>query len=224
MEEQNRVMLGITVLCSFCVGVLLAYVLIPALRRLKAGQEIREVGPNWHATKAGTPTMGGLVFIGASLLCLLFGLPQIRGGDFSPVYVLALSLCFGLIGFLDDFFKVKYHRNLGLTALQKAMLQMAASGIFLYVLYRAGLLSCDLYIPFANVSLPVHPVVYMVFAMFVMVGCWCVLRVIWIQIMVPLTQDIRMVFWSYPITWVVSVTILTIYFFKVDWLHKGRLH
>ena len=60
--------------------------------------------------------------------------------------------------------------------------------------------------------------------MFVMVGCWCVLRVIWIQIMVPLTQDIRMVFWSYPITWVVSVTILTIYFFKVDWLHKGQLH
>ena len=60
--------------------------------------------------------------------------------------------------------------------------------------------------------------------MFVMVGCWCVLRVIWIQIMVPLTQDIRMVFWSYPITWVVSVTILTIYFFKVDWLHKGRLY
>ena len=82
MEEQNRVMLGITVLCSFCVGVLLAYVLIPALRRLKAGQEIREVGPNWHASKAGTPTMGGLVFIGASLLCLLFGLPQIRAGIF----------------------------------------------------------------------------------------------------------------------------------------------
>lgn len=60
--------------------------------------------------------------------------------------------------------------------------------------------------------------------MFVMVGCWCVLRVIWIQIMVPLTQDIRVVFWSYPITWTVSVTILTIYFFKVDWLHKGQLH
>ena len=60
--------------------------------------------------------------------------------------------------------------------------------------------------------------------MFVMVGCWCVLRVIWIQIMVPLTQDIRVVFWSYPITWTVSVTILTIYFLKVDWLHKGQLH
>ena len=60
--------------------------------------------------------------------------------------------------------------------------------------------------------------------MFVMVGCWCVLRVIWIQLMVPFTQDIRVVFWSYPITWAVSALILTIYFFKVDWLHKGRLH
>ena len=60
--------------------------------------------------------------------------------------------------------------------------------------------------------------------MFVMVGCWCVLRVIWIQIMVPLTQDIRIVFWSYPITWAISLTILTVYFFKVDWLHKGQLH
>ena len=60
--------------------------------------------------------------------------------------------------------------------------------------------------------------------MFVMVGCWCVLRVIWIQLMVPLTQDIRVVFWSYPITWTFSVLILTVYFFKVDWLHKGQLH
>ena len=59
--------------------------------------------------------------------------------------------------------------------------------------------------------------------MFVMVGCWCVLRVIWIQVMVPLTQDIRVVFWSYPITWTFSVLILTIYFCKVDWLHKGQL-
>ena len=60
--------------------------------------------------------------------------------------------------------------------------------------------------------------------MFVMVGCWCILRVLWIQVMVPLTQDIRVVFWSYPITWTFSVLILTIYFFKVDWLHKGQLH
>lgn len=60
--------------------------------------------------------------------------------------------------------------------------------------------------------------------MFVMVGCWCVLRVTWIQLMVPLTGDIRVVFWSYPITWLCSAAILTAYFLKVDWLHKDQLH
>lgn len=59
--------------------------------------------------------------------------------------------------------------------------------------------------------------------MFVMVGCWCVLRVIWIQIMVPVTGDIRSVFWAYPITWLCSALILTVYFLKADWLHKSEL-
>ena len=85
--------------------------------------------------------------------------------------MLVLSLCFGLIGFLDDFFKVRYHRNLGLTAIQKAMLQLAVSALFLYILFRAGLLTCDLYIPFVGKTFYIHPMVYMVFAMFVMVGC-----------------------------------------------------
>ncbi|MCI6730211.1 MAG: phospho-N-acetylmuramoyl-pentapeptide-transferase [Candidatus Faecousia sp.] len=169
--DTNLIYIGIAILCAFALGLLLGYILIPALRRLKAGQEIREVGPNWHATKAGTPTMGGLTFIGASLLCLVFGFRHMRQGDFSALYVLVLSLCFGLIGFLDDLFKVKYHRNLGLTALQKAMLQMAVSGIFLYVLYRAGLLTCELYVPFVNVTWEIHPVPYMIFDMFIMVGC-----------------------------------------------------
>lgn len=171
MFDAEILNLILMVLCAFALAVLLGYIVIPALRRLKAGQEIREVGPNWHATKAGTPTMGGLVFIGASLMCLVFGIRYMVNGDFSSLMVLVLALCFGSVGFLDDFFKVKYHRNLGLTAMQKALLQMAVSVIFLYILYRAGLLTCDLYIPFVNVTLEIHPVVYMIFAMFVMVGC-----------------------------------------------------
>lgn len=59
--------------------------------------------------------------------------------------------------------------------------------------------------------------------MFVMVFCWCVLRVVWIQVMVPMTGDIRTVFWAYPITWLCSALILTAYFLKVDWLHKSEL-
>ncbi len=171
MLNSNMFTVILTVICSFTLGLLLCHILIPALRRLKAGQEIREVGPNWHKTKSGTPTMGGLAFIGASLLCLVFGIRYMIGGDFSSIFILVLALCFGLIGFLDDFFKVKYHRNLGLTSIQKAMLQMAVSALYLYILYRTGLMSCDLYIPFVNVSIAVHPVVYMIIAMFIMVGC-----------------------------------------------------
>ena len=94
------------VIAAFALTLLLGKVLIPVLRAMKVGQEIREDGPTWHNSKAGTPTMGGLCFIGASLLCVVFGFSGILSGDFSAVYVLILSLCFGLVGFLDDFFKV----------------------------------------------------------------------------------------------------------------------
>ena len=132
----------------------LGYLLLPVLRALKAGQSIREIGPTWHNYKSGTPMMGGLMFIFAAMIC-----------------VLALALCFGFIGFLDDFTKVKYKRNLGLTSLQKALLQMAVSAVFLYVMYRTGSMNTHLYVPFFNVSFDLHPIVYIFFAMFVMVGC-----------------------------------------------------
>ncbi len=147
----------------------IGWFLLPVLRALKAGQSIREVGPTWHNYKAGTPMMGGLMFIFGGILCLLGNLLTIR--DYTVFYVLALSLCFGLVGFLDDFFKLKYKRNLGLTSAQKAMLQMAVSAIYLYLLYKQGVMSCGLYIPFANVTFEIHPLVYIFFAMFVMVGC-----------------------------------------------------
>ena len=159
-----------TIIAAFAVSFILGKVLIPVLRRMKVGQEIREDGPTWHNSKAGTPTMGGLCFIGASLLCLVFGFTHMMEGDFSALYVLALSLCFGLVGFLDDFYKVKFKRNLGLTSMQKACLQMAVSAVFLYILYKEGIMSASLYIPFFDVTWDLHPIVYIFFAMFVLVG------------------------------------------------------
>ena len=142
--------------------------LIPVLRALKAGQSIRESGPTWHNYKAGTPMMGGLMFVAASVLVLVLNAFTME--DYSVFYVLILSLCFGFIGFLDDFTKLKYKRNLGLTSAQKAMLQMAVSAVFLYAMYRSGM-DTNLYIPFVNVSFELHPILYIFFAMFVMVGC-----------------------------------------------------
>ena len=147
----------------------LGHFLLPVLHALKAGASIREIGPTWHNNKTGTPIMGGLMFIFASMICLLGNLPSIT--DYSVFYVLLLSLCFGFIGFLDDFTKVRYHRNLGLTSAQKAMLQMAVSAVFLYAMYKAGAMDSHLYIPFWGKSFDLHPIVYIFFAMFVMVGC-----------------------------------------------------
>ena len=147
----------------------LGHFLLPVLHALKAGASIREIGPTWHNNKTGTPIMGGLMFIFASILCLIGNLPSMT--DYSVFFVLVLGLCHGFIGFLDDFTKIRHHRNLGLTSLQKAMLQMAVSALFLYAMYKAGAMDTHLYIPFWNRSFDLHPIVYIFFAMFVMVGC-----------------------------------------------------
>lgn len=159
----------ITVVAGGIISALIGFLLLPVLRALKAGQSIREVGPTWHNNKAGTPMMGGLFFIFGSVLCIVGNLPVMT--DYTVLYVLALSLCFGLIGFLDDFCKAKFKRNLGLTSIQKALLQMAVSAIFVYILYTQGTLSSNIYIPFFNVTFYIHPLLYVFFAMFVMIGC-----------------------------------------------------
>ena len=159
----------IMALVSAVLSGVIGYFLLPVLRALKAGQSIRELGPTWHNNKAGTPMMGGLMFITASVVCLLICIPSMQ--EYTVFYSLIPGLCFGFIGFLDDFTKIKYKRNLGLTSIQKAALQLIVSVLYLYLLYKEGSLTCNLYIPFVNVSFAIHPLVYIFFAMFVMVGC-----------------------------------------------------
>ena len=159
----------VTVVAGAVLSGGIGFLLLPVLRALKAGQSIREVGPTWHNNKAGTPMMGGLMFILGLIICLVANVFTMQ--DYTALFVLGLSLCFGFVGFLDDFFKLKFKRNLGLSSLQKAMLQMAVSALFLYLMYKQDLMRCDLYIPFINLTVSVHPLVYIFFAMFVMVGC-----------------------------------------------------
>ncbi|MBQ7341037.1 MAG: phospho-N-acetylmuramoyl-pentapeptide-transferase [Oscillospiraceae bacterium] len=159
----------ITAAIGGVLSAVLGLLLLPLLRALKAGQSVRDIGPTWHNSKAGTPLMGGLMFIGATVICLLVNLISLT--EYTVFYVLALSLCFGLVGFLDDFCKVKFKRDLGLTAIQKSLLQMAVSALYLYLLYREGSFTNELYIPFVDTTITIHPMVYIFFAMFVMVGC-----------------------------------------------------
>ena len=159
-------------LVAFGLSFVSMKLLIPVLHALKAGQSIREIGPKWHESKAGTPTMGGISFIFAiGVTVVLYGLRDFKNGIYDALFVFLFALVFGLIGFADDFVKVKYHRNLGLTALQKLALQLAAAGCFLALLRLNGNLTSTLYIPFWNVTISLPWAVYLLFSMFVIVGC-----------------------------------------------------
>ena len=145
--------------------------LIPALIRLKAGQSIKEVGPTWHKGKQGTPTMGGLMFIiGIGIAILILGWKGMLEGNFTHLYVYVFALVFGVIGYIDDYQKVKHHQNTGLTAPQKFILQLAAAVAFLCLMRYEGMLSPNLYIPFWNTYVVLPWMVYLIFAAFVIVG------------------------------------------------------
>ena len=90
---------------AFAVSAVVGFFLVPYLKRIKAGQSIKENGPTWHMSKQGTPTMGGIMFIAAIILCTVgFGWKSMtENHTYTHLYVLALALCYGLVGFADDF-------------------------------------------------------------------------------------------------------------------------
>lgn len=158
-------------LIGFLISVVLGRFLLPVLRRLKAGQSIKKDGPTWHMSKQGTPTMGGIMFILATLVTtLVINWSAIQKGDLSALFVLAFALVFGAIGFVDDYAKVKKKENTGLSAGQKFLLQLAAAILFIVLLRNNGSLTPNLYIPFAGVEWKLPWVAYMIFAALVIVG------------------------------------------------------
>lgn len=156
---------------SFSATALIGVFLVKKLRKLKAGQSIYKEGPSWHMSKQGTPTMGGLMFIaGIGLTILILDFGDIAKGELGAVYVFLFAVIYGLIGFLDDYEKLKKKRNLGLTARQKFLLQLVVALAFILLLRYAGYVKTNLYIPFWNKTVQVNEVVYLVFAVFVIVG------------------------------------------------------
>lgn len=161
----------LALIVSFVVTAVVGKLLIPALVRLKAGQSIKEIGPTWHMSKQGTPTMGGLMFIiSIGVAILIFGWSGMLEGDFTHLYVYLFALVFGVIGYIDDYEKVKHHQNTGLTSIQKFLLQLAAAIVFLCLMRYEGMLSPNLYIPFFHTHIVMNWVVYLIFAAFVIVG------------------------------------------------------
>lgn len=150
---------------TFVIGVIVTLILgpitIPLLRRLKFGQNIREEGPKSHLKKAGTPTMGGIMFILSTTIVMI-----IMSDSFTEKGVIALYslIAFGFIGFLDDLLKILKKQSEGLKAWQKMILLLIVSGAFGYYSYVN--LPHDIVIPFTDFKLPLG-VLYVPFVIFV---------------------------------------------------------
>lgn len=147
----------ITLLAAFALTVLVARRLIPKLKSMKLGQQILDIGPRWHKGKEGTPTMGGISFIAASLItmvvcCSAMALKGLTAGMEKLIIVVVFAALSGAIGVVDDLTKFKNHRNEGLTAVQKYLLQLVSAGMFLAALKLTGNLTTELYIPFADIT------------------------------------------------------------------------
>lgn len=151
----------IAVFLALLITAVLGKPIIPFLKKLKFGQEIREEGPSWHKNKQGTPTMGGIMIIFGYLLSMGITLlisvatKSFVNGELKIPFELtvflsgnALALGMGAVGFIDDYIKVVKKRNLGLTAIQKTVLQLVVTASFLASLALGGLSTT--YIPFVG--------------------------------------------------------------------------
>lgn len=164
-------------IAAFGITAVLGPVFIPWLHKLKFGQEIRDEGPQWHKTKTGTPTMGGIMFIvGIGIAVLLCSVIMLVKGSFGTVFVkrciltYAIAAGFGIIGFIDDYIKVVKKRNLGLTAIQKFTMQIALAVVYVLAMSLLGELKPMIRIPFVSAEIMLPMWVYIPFIMFVLAG------------------------------------------------------
>jgi len=158
---------GMTALfLSFLFGPILSKL----LKKYQIGQEIRPEGPQSHYAKKGTPSMGGLLIIGATII------PTLLWGNLGNIYVwlgMATMLFFGLIGFMDDFLKIKKKRSLGLIARNKLLLQFllaAAIGLVMIYLGLKGKFDLHLFFPIIKEWIPYLGWFYLPWIVFILVS------------------------------------------------------
>lgn len=157
--------LGLRVFLAFVFSLIFGHYYIPFLQRLKAGQSIREEGPKSHLSKAGTPTIGGLIFLSS----VLFTTFVCRDLSFTSLVLFVGTLGFALVGFVDDYIKVINKRNLGFTALQKLLAQIGISVLLVYLMSKLKIGGTELFVPglksYINLGIFLIPIV-----VFIVVG------------------------------------------------------
>ncbi|MEG0018238.1 MAG: phospho-N-acetylmuramoyl-pentapeptide-transferase [Hydrogenoanaerobacterium sp.] len=156
---MNAFIVVFTAALAFAVTAGLGVWLVPFLHKVKYGQPINDIGPTWHKNKQGTPTMGGILFIIGILVAVTAGyiayvfetMQHSFAGEMNVVRLMAglvMSLAFGFMGFIDDYIKVVRKHNLGLTAMQKIIMQVVISVFYMVTLYIRGDNSTVIILPF----------------------------------------------------------------------------
>lgn len=135
----------LSIIVAFVVALGMGFVIIPMLRKLKAGQHVRDDGPQTHLKKEGTPTMGGIIMVIAIIVASIIFM---RGNVFYIVLSIISMLLFTAVGFIDDFMKLFKKRSLGLRAYQKIIFQVIFSVAIAYVAYKT--VGSQLAIPFTD--------------------------------------------------------------------------
>ncbi len=167
MEQRHVIYFVIAMVATFALTVLILKWLIPKLRSLKMGQTILDIGPRWHKSKEGTPTMGGLSFLVAmSVVILTVGVAAVItdnhawAAKFFITY--GMALCYALIGIWDDSLKITKKENEGFTAGQKYLLQLFIAIAYLVAMKIWGGLTTELYFPYFDKAVELGPVYYVI--------------------------------------------------------------
>lgn len=153
----------LAMIVAITIAIIAGKVFIPLLHKLKFGQTVREEGPKSHVKKNGTPTMGGVIFI----LAIVVGSLLYVDIDLKSQYPMIALVLFSLVGFADDFLKIKRGKNLGLTAKQKMILLFIVS--FTLSLIGQKIFGTEMYIPFVRKTIDLG-MIYIPFMMFVYIG------------------------------------------------------
>ena len=144
----------VAIVVSLSLTAILLRIFIPKLKSMKMGQPIYEIGPRWHKSKEGTPTMGGLCFIvPITVVVITASIVFPDKLDLPRLWITVVSsLLFGLIGVIDDAAKLRKKENTGLTAPQKFLLQLIVASAFVGITAIKGYMTTVVYIPFIKVS------------------------------------------------------------------------
>jgi len=136
------------VLIGFGISAVVCPILIPFLKRVKFGQQVREDGPQAHLKKQGTPTMGGLAFLLSVILTSLLFIQKYP----KIVPILFMTVGFGIIGFMDDYIKIVMKRSEGLKPIQKLLGQIVMTGIFCLYMMKFSGQGTVIHVPFLGID------------------------------------------------------------------------